>query len=88
MMSSLSNEYRKRKLRQVIKDSCLYNKNFDETFTLMKDQRIKLDLDDFSIYINDNRSVAYIVGNNFEYMLHTLDQEIEYTLKELNGEYD
>ena len=83
-MSSLSNEYYKRKLRQLVIDSRLFRQNFDDTFTSKDDDRISLRFERWFVVISNDKQVAYTCGNTFDYLLDTLDREILNTEERLD----
>ena len=87
MKSSLSNEYYKRKLRDVIKQSKLYVENFDGTFTNLDDRRITIKMDQQFLTISNIRQIAYVCGDTFEYLLNAVDQEISRIEDYLDGDF-
>ena len=88
MKSNLSNEYYKRKLRDLIKVSGLYTERFDGAFINLEDKRIILNLKDWFVAVSDIRQVSYTCGSSFDYLLDVLDREVDLVQEFFDGEID
>ena len=77
MKSNLSNEYYKRKLINVVKESRLYTERFDGVFVSLSNKKITLEFKDWFVDISGKKQLEYTSAINFDYLLSTLDSYIE-----------